>query len=148
MGLFSRGPKRGRHIGTAENGMNIYEVSRADFAQGGGWCSASYGATAPMPGICGEQLDTHWEVAQRAILQELDTWKLLKRNDPDELAVVNETIAAIESLDPGDTYDETVRVGGSDMHFWLLRTADAAARGAALEFIVTGRTPWIGRAFA
>ena len=148
MGLFNRGPKRGRRIGTADNGMDIYEVERAGFAQGGGWCSAAYGTTAPMPSICGEQLDTHWEVAQQALLGELKTWQLLKRDDPEDLAVVDATIAAIEALQPGDTYDEKVRLGRSDMHFWILRTADAAARGAALEFVVTGRSPWLGRAFA
>jgi len=125
--------------------MDIYEVDRADFAQGGGWCSAAYGATAPMPSICGEQLDTHWDAARRSLLEELETWQLLKRDDPDDLAAVNETITAIEALNPGDAYETTVAFGRGDTHFWLLRTSDAPARGADQELVVTGRNPWMGR---
>lgn len=143
MPLFGKRP-RGKLLGTAASGLAIHELVHVrQLMRGGGWCSAAFGAGAPFPLVEPDALDVPWKVARDGLL---DMLTLHAEVFDAEAVAVRGVAADLAALQPNTSLDRIVRAD-EPLHYWLIPTAEAYARGAGIELLVqAGRSAWIERA--
>jgi hypothetical protein len=148
MAFFKKRGPQGRQLGVSEgNLMRIYEMTNLrEYMRGGGWCSISFGDGAPFPVASHVAVDVWWETARADLDGAIELMGHLKKTPPDSVALADAR-AELGRMAEGQPFERTLQLDDGRMHYWLIRTDEAADRGAVVEAMIReGGQTWMERA--